>query len=98
MPKIQIQDIDPEMVVFIQRIGETIAIKTRIEDRRLKPYMSLTEAEEMYSADHVAAWRKAGLIICDKDGPRNSKIRIDRYRIAVVAASSHRGITKSKKT
>lgn len=98
MPKIQVQDIDPEMIVLIQRITEAACIKTRIEDGVIKPYMSLTEAEEMYGADPVAAWRKAGLIKCEKDGDRNSKIRIDRYKIAVIAASSHRGITKSRKT
>jgi hypothetical protein len=93
----KVQDIDPEMVVLIQRITETAVIRTRIEDGKLKPYMSLREAEEAYGADHVSAWRKAGLIQCLKDGERNSKIRIDRFKIATVAASSQRGFSKISK-
>lgn len=97
MPRIQVQGIDPEMVVLIQRIAETAVVKARIEDGKMKPYMSLREAEQAYGADHVAAWRKAGLIQCLKDGERNSKIRIDRYKIAAVAASSQRGYARQPK-
>jgi hypothetical protein len=88
----RIQDIDPEMINLMQTMAELGSLKTRIEDDKISPYMTITEAKEKYGAANVKFWRDKGLIQVLKDGNRNAKTRIDRFRIAVVAKQSNRGL------
>lgn len=56
----------------------------------LKPFITQTEAFELYGRGVVERWHSEGLITYEKDGERNSKIRIDRIKIELVAKTSNR--------
>lgn len=87
---VKVQNLDPEIISFITNVAELASLKTRIEDDKLSPYISLREASLKYGANVVKRWRNEGRIEFIKDGNRTSKIRIDRFKIAVVAKASNR--------
>jgi hypothetical protein len=70
--------------------SEMGAQKALIEMGRLKPYMSLNEANRKYGKALVNRWIKEGLVHIIKDGPRNARIRIDRIEIESVAKACNR--------
>ena len=80
---------DIEMINFMIDIAELASMKTRIEDDKLKPYISFREAARLHGAAIVKRWHDEGLIEFLQDGP-NSKIRIERIRIEAVAKASNR--------
>lgn len=70
--------------------AEVGAMKALIDADILKPDMSLREAQRKYGIAIVNRWIKEKLITVRKDGPRNSKTRIDRVTIEAVAKASNR--------
>ncbi|MDL2230336.1 hypothetical protein LJB87_00925 [Alistipes sp. OttesenSCG-928-L06] len=64
--------------------------KAKADCGELEPYISLKQAYKMYKRATVDRWIDEGLIAVIKDGPNNSKCRIDREAIALVAAASNR--------
>ena len=56
----------------------------------IKPYMSQKDAHDRYGRKTVERWAAEGLITIIKDGTRQSKCRIKREEIELVAAMSNR--------
>lgn len=56
----------------------------------LKPYLSLNQCYKRWGRKTVARWAVEGLITIEKDGTRNSKCRVLRERIEMVASMSNR--------
>jgi hypothetical protein len=81
---------DPEEIRFIIEIAELASLKTRIEDDKLSPDISLRQAQRKYGAAIVNRWIREHLITLRQDGP-NMKYRIDRIQIEVVSKASNRG-------
>jgi hypothetical protein len=55
----------------------------------LKPCITKAEAFRMYGRANVESWIKAGLITSNKDGDFNSKVRLDRVKLEVIAKSNN---------
>ena len=81
---------DPEMIRLMIDIAELASLKTRIEDDKLSPDISLRAAQRKYGTGAVNRWIKEGLIKPRQDGP-NQKCRIDRIQIEAVNKASNRG-------
>ena len=82
---------DIEMINLMIDIATLASLKTRIEDDKLSPFMSLSEAQRKYKTAIVNRWIKEGLITKIKDGNNTSKVRIDRVKIEAVSKASNRG-------
>jgi len=63
-----------------------------VSEVKLKPYLSKTEAYELYGRRNVDFWLKKNLVKEIKDGDNTAKIRIDRIELEIVAATSNRGL------
>ena len=60
-----------------------------VQVEKLPPYMSLTEAYRLYGQGTVDRWVDEGLIEKIKDGTRNSKVRLHRESLAIIAATNN---------
>lgn len=80
---------DVEMINLLIDVAEIASMKTRIEDKKLSPFISFREAARLHGAAIVKRWHNEGLIEFLQDGP-NTKIRIDRLRLEAVAKMSNR--------
>ena len=63
-----------------------------ITEVKLKPYLSKTQAYELYGRRNVDFWIKNKLVKEIKDGDNNAMIRLDRMKLEIVAATSNRGL------
>ena len=56
----------------------------------LKPYLSLNQCCKRWGRKTVERWADEGLITIEKDGTKNSRCRILREKIELVASMSNR--------
>lgn len=56
----------------------------------LKPYLSLNQCYKRWGRKTVERWADEGLITIEKDGTKNSRCRILREKIELVASMSNR--------
>ena len=70
--------------------AELGATRALIHVGQLRPFLSQSEAYKIYGRKLIERWIKEGLIKAEKDGARNSGVRLDRLRLEVLAKSSNR--------
>lgn len=56
----------------------------------LKPYLSLNQCYKRWGRKTVERWAAEGLISIEKDGTKNSRCRVSRERVELVASMSNR--------
>jgi hypothetical protein len=83
---------DIETINWMIDVAELASLKTRIEDDKLSPDLTLRAAQRKYGITNVNRWIKESLVHPRKDGDRNSKVRIDRVEIEAVNKASNRGL------
>jgi len=64
----------------------------QVSEVKLKPYLCKKEAGRIYGVEDLKNWIKKGLVKEIKDGENNSKVRLDRIQLEIVAATSNRGL------
>lgn len=77
-----------DIIIGAVKIG---LLKGSMQKSTVKPFISKREAFRLYGERAVQRWINEGLITEIKDGEGNSKIRIDRIQIEIVASTSNRG-------
>jgi len=82
---------DIETINLMIEVATLASLKTRIEDDKLSPYLSLSEAQRKYKTAIVNRWIREGLVTKIKDGNSTSRVRIDRVQIEAVSKVSNRG-------
>lgn len=86
---------DIETINLMIDIAELASLKTRIEDDKLSPDMSVRAAQRKYGTSVANYWIQEHLVDLRQDGP-NKRYRIDRVQIEAVNKASNRGNYKVK--
>jgi len=55
----------------------------------IKPLVTKAEVYRLYGRANVESWVKAGLVEMHKDGDFNTKVRLERIRLDVIAKSNN---------
>ncbi len=84
------QPLDRLQLLQIQAAYAAGFKKAVAECGMLRPYIPITQAYKKYGRATVERWVDEGLIEKIKDGPGNSKVRIDREKIELIAGESNR--------
>lgn len=74
----------------IEALMDVVVGKYLVDSGKRKPYLSLNECYKKYGRNTVNRWAAEGLITIIKDGERNSRCRVLRERIELVASMSNR--------
>ena len=84
------QPIDRLQLKQLEAVMDVVVSRFAVECGLLKPYLTITQAYKRYGRGTVDRWAAEGLIEIIKDGTRNSKCRIKRFQIELVAATQNR--------
>ena len=84
------QPIDRLQLKQLEAVTDVVVSRFAVECGLLKPYLTITQAYKRYGRGTVDRWAAEGLIEIIKDGTRNSKCRIKRSQIELVAATQNR--------
>lgn len=70
-------------------IAEIASLRTRIDDNKIKPFMSHSKALKKYGKD-LRIWLEAGLIKGEKGTGRNATIWYDILRLEALSKSTNK--------
>jgi hypothetical protein len=85
------RDISLKNMAAMLHDAAELGAKTALTEAGLvKPYISKSQAVKMAGRASVNRWVQEGLITLIKDGPRTSKIRINRVQFESVMKTSNR--------
>lgn len=90
MSKSNIQLFSADVVWQIRSAYSAGYTKCLEEFGKVKPYLSLKQAFDLYGRGTVERWIDEGLVDVVKDGVKNSKCRINREQIELVANAGNR--------
>ncbi len=79
-----------ELSKIIADASELGAKRALISTGALKAFLSASQAYKIYGRSNVDRWIKEGLISPQKDGDKNTAVRLDRMLLESIAASSNR--------
>jgi hypothetical protein len=79
----------PHLRVMLSEAAELGATRALAQAGVIKPLVTKAEAYRIYGRANVESWVRAGLIPIHKDGDFNTKVRLERIQLEVIAKSNN---------
>jgi hypothetical protein len=79
----------PHLRTMLSEAAELGATRALAQAGVIKPFLTQAEAFRLYGRGNVESWVTAGLILSKKDGDFNTKVRLDRIQLEVIAKSNN---------